>query len=130
MMPSLETATTLADALTARSRSDPGRLALAIARRGRRGRQYDEVSLAELERDADAYAAVLANRGIRRGMRTVVMITPGREFCAVVFSLLKLGAPPVFIDPGIGLRHVGPCIQSVRPAAFIGIRKAHLARRL
>ena len=105
-------------------------MALAIAGRGRRSGQYDEVSLAELEHDVVAHATALANHGIRTGMRTVVMITPGREFCAVVFALLKLGAPPVFIDPGIGLRHVGPCIQNARPAAFIGIRKAQLARRL
>jgi acyl-CoA synthetase (AMP-forming)/AMP-acid ligase II len=120
---------TLADALTDRARRDPGRMALAIARRGRGGR-YDEVSLGELERDAGAYAAILASRGIRKGMRTVTMITPGREFCAVVYALLKLGAPPVFIDPGVGLRHVGTCLENVNPEAFIGIRKAQLARRL
>jgi acyl-CoA synthetase (AMP-forming)/AMP-acid ligase II len=130
-MPGLETAETIADALAARARSHPGRLALAVARKGRwRGGRYDEVSLAELEHDADTFAAVFANHGIRRGMRTVLMITPGREFCAAIFALLKLGAPPVFIDPGIGLGNVGSCIRNAMPTAFIGIRKAQMARRV
>jgi acyl-CoA synthetase (AMP-forming)/AMP-acid ligase II len=129
-MPGLETAETIADALAAQARNHPGRLALAVARKGRRPDLYGEVSLGELERDANTFAEVFAHRGIRRGMRTVLMITPGREFCAAIFALLKLGAPPVFIDPGIGLRNIGICIQHAMPAAFIGIRKAQLARRV
>jgi acyl-CoA synthetase (AMP-forming)/AMP-acid ligase II len=130
-MPSLETAKTIADALSARSRTHPGRLALAVASKGwRQHNRYDEVTFAELEHDVNAYACIFANRGVRRGMRTVLMITPGREFCAAIFALLKLGAPPVLIDPGIGLRNIGRCIQRAMPAAFVGIRKAQVARRM
>jgi olefin beta-lactone synthetase len=100
---------TIASAFAALAQSHPGRLALAIARQG--GRRYEEVSLAELERDANTFAEIYGHHGMRRGMRTVVMITPGREFCAAVFGLLKLGAPPVFIDPGMGLRNVGKCFR-------------------
>jgi olefin beta-lactone synthetase len=130
-MPSLEAAKMIADALAARSRTHPGRLALAVARKGwRQHDRYDEVTFAELEHDVNAYACIFANRGVRRGMRTVLMITPGREFCAAIFALLRLGAPPVLIDPGIGLRNLGRCIQRAMPAAFVGIRKAQVARRM
>lgn len=130
-MPSLETAKTIVDALSARSRTHPGRLALAVACKGwRQHNRYDEVTFAELEHDVNAYACIFANRGVRRGMRTVLMITPGREFCAAIFALLKLGAPPVLIDPGIGLRKIGRCIQRAMPAVFVGIRKAQVARRM
>ena len=130
-MPSLEAAETIADALAARSRTHPGQLALAVARKGwRQHDRYDEITFAELEQDVNAYACIFANRGIRRRMRTLLMITPGREFCAAIFALLKLGAPPVLIDPGIGLRNIGRCIQRAMPAAFVGIRKAQVARRM
>ncbi|MGH7749965.1 MAG: AMP-binding protein, partial [Candidatus Dormibacteria bacterium] len=118
-------------ALAAQARNHPGRLALAIRRKaGRFGKRYEEVSADELERDANAFAAALAHHGIRNGMRTAVMIPPGREFCAAIFALLKLGAPPVLIDRGIGLRNVGHAIQRAVPAAFLGVRKADLARRI
>jgi acyl-CoA synthetase (AMP-forming)/AMP-acid ligase II len=124
----LESAETIAAALAMRSRIEPGRLALAVARRGKRA--YDEVSLAELERDACTFAQVFAHHGIGRGMRTAVMIPPGREFCAAVFALMKVGAVPVFVDPGIGLTSVGHCFRQTRPEAFVGIRKAQVARRM
>ena len=130
-MPGLETAKTIADALAARTRSHPRQLALAVARKAWRQRdRYDEVSFAELQHDVNTIAGIFANRGIRRGMRTVLMITPGREFCAAIFALLKLGAPPVLIDPGIGLSNIGRCIQCAMPTAFVGIRKAQVARRM
>ena len=109
----------------------PGRMALAIARAGRRGAgRYDEVSLGELEREANTFADIFAARGIRKGTRTVVMITPGRAFCAAVFGLLKVEAIPVFIDPGIGLKNVGHCMKQVSPTAFLGTMKAQLARHV
>jgi len=124
-------AATIADGLTALARRHPGRLALAIAReRGRSGARYEEVSLAELEHDAGLFAGMFAHRGIVKGMRTVVMINPGRAFCAAVFGLLKLGATLVFIDPGIGLRNAGHCMRQAEPAAFVGTWKAHIARRV
>ena len=119
---------TIAEALTARSKSEPGRLAFAVARQGGPGRRYEEVSLAELESDVNTCVDVFAHHGIVRGTRTVVMIPPGRDFCATVIALLKIGAPPVFIDPGIGLRNVGHCIRQAQPAAFVGVRKAQIAR--
>ncbi len=122
---------TIVSAFTALARSHPGRLALAIQRESWRfGKRYDEVSAGELERDANTFAAALEHHGIQKGMRTVVMIPPGREFCAAIFALLKLGAPPVLIDPGIGLRNLRFAIQQIRPEAFLGIHKAELARRI
>ena len=37
---------------------------------------------------------------------------------------------PVLIDPGMGVRNLGRCLAEAEPEAFIGIAKAHLARRL
>ena len=34
------------------------------------------------------------------------------------------------IDPGMGIRNLGKCLEEARPAAFIGVPKAHYARRV
>jgi acyl-CoA synthetase (AMP-forming)/AMP-acid ligase II len=63
-------------------------------------------------------------------MRTVVMVPPSLEFFALTFALFKVGAVPVLIDPGMGVKNLGRCIAEAAPAAFLGIRKALLGRRI
>jgi acyl-CoA synthetase (AMP-forming)/AMP-acid ligase II len=58
------------------------------------------------------------------------MVPPGPEFFALTFALLKIGAVPVLVDPGMGLRRVGRCLVDARPVAFVGVPRAHLARLL
>ncbi len=80
--------------------------------------------------DSDTIAAGLESIGIGRGMRTALMVPPSPDFFALTFALFKLGAVPVFIDPGMGLKCLGLCLGEAKPDAFIGLAKAHLARRL
>jgi acyl-CoA synthetase (AMP-forming)/AMP-acid ligase II len=63
-------------------------------------------------------------------MRTVLMVPPSLDFFALTFALFKIGAVPVIVDPGMGIRNLGKCLSDAEPAAFIGIPKAHLARRV
>ncbi|WP_369693550.1 fatty acid CoA ligase family protein [Rhodococcus maanshanensis] len=83
-------------------------------------------------RELDDWSDLLAQRfeaiGIRRGVRTLLLVTPGPEFYAIMIGLLKVAAVPVVIDPGMGLRPMLTCLKSVSPQAFIGISKAHLLR--
>lgn len=90
---------------------------------------YTQYTFQQLNEASDDFATRLASFGIRRGMRTVLMVPPSLEFFALTFSLFKLGAPPVIVDPGMGVRNLGTCLAEAEPAAFIGIPKAHLARR-
>src|SRR5262249_33115898 len=85
-------------------------------------RQLDEVS--------DFFAQELESFGVRRGMRTVLMVPPSLEFFALTFAMFKLSAVLVLIDPGMGVRSLGKCLAEAMPEAFIGIPKAHVARRL
>jgi len=78
----------------------------------------------------DAHAHRLAAVGVQRGTRVALMVRPGVDFFALTFALLKLGAVPVMIDPGMGLRNAGLCLQEAAPEVFIGIPLAHLARVL
>ncbi len=89
---------------------------------------YTHLTFTELSRLSSEYAAGFYEYGIRRGVRTLVMLRPSLDFFAVVFALFKVGAVPVLIDPGMGIDRLLHCIKSVRPEAMIGIELAHLMR--
>jgi acyl-CoA synthetase (AMP-forming)/AMP-acid ligase II len=84
----------------------------------------------ELEQESNRIATGLMRVGIGRGMKTALLVPPSPELFALAFALFKIGAIPVFIDPGIGARNMKGCLAEAEPVAFIGIPKAHLARRL
>ena len=84
----------------------------------------------ELDQESDRIAHGLGTIGITRGMRVALLVPPSPELFSVTFALFKTGAVPVFIDPGIGARNMKGCLAEAEPQAFIGIPKAHLARRL
>ena len=67
---------------------------------------------------------------MRPGDRVALCLRPGIDFFATTFALFKLGAVPVLIDPGIGLKNFGRCITQAEPAAFIGIPIVHVLRKV
>lgn len=89
---------------------------------------YREHSFGELARECDILARGLQQAGIRRGMRTVLMVKPSFEFFTLIFAMFKTGIVPVMIDPGMGLANLKTCLAEARPEAFVGIPKAHAAR--
>ena len=90
--------------------------------------KYQQHSFAQLNKESDRIAIALESIGIKKGMRTALMVKPGLEFFAITFALFKVGAVPVFIDPGMGLKNLKVCLAEAEPKAFIGITKAHMAR--
>ncbi len=86
------------------------------------------VSFAELESISNRLANGLSGMGITPGMRVLVMVRPGVEFIALMFALFKMGAPPVLIDPGMGLGRLLDCIRQVEIDAFIGVPAAQAIR--
>jgi acyl-CoA synthetase (AMP-forming)/AMP-acid ligase II len=118
--------------LPAAARDRPHAIAVACpAGRDRAGRRaYSHLTCQQLDQESDRIAHGLHALGIRRGTRTALMVPPSLEFFALTFALFKLGAVLVLIDPGMGIRHLGRCLGEAEPEAFIGVRKAHLARRL
>jgi acyl-CoA synthetase (AMP-forming)/AMP-acid ligase II len=112
--------------LTALAAREPDRPAVHMPHRG----GFRTLTFAELDRLSGELARGMEAVGIRRGVRTVLMVSPSLDFFALTFALFKLGAVPVLIDPGMGIRNLGKCLAEARPEAFIGIPKAHVARRL
>lgn len=92
------------------------------------GRRGGTMTYAELEERTGRVAAGLRAAGVGRGVRTVLMVPPGLDLFVLAFGLFKAGAVPVLVDPGIGLHHLKACLGNARPAAFIGVTKAHAAR--
>ena len=92
--------------------------------------EHRAITFAELHADSDAVAHGLSAANVTRGTRAALMVPPSPDFFALTFALLKVGAVPVLIDPGMGTNNLGKCIDEAEPAAFIGIAKAHAARRL
>ena len=92
--------------------------------------EYTTLTFAELNADSDAVAHGLVKAGIVRGTRTVLMVPPSIDFFSLTFALLKVGAIPVLIDPGMGIKSLGKCLADAEPEAFIGIPIAHLGRRI
>lgn len=112
------------------------RQAAAPALKVPRGRRPDGsidylvLSFRDLDAEVDRWCARIAAAGVQRGDRTLVMVRQGLPLIASVFALFKLGAVPVVIDPGMGLRSFLRCVVRSQPRALLGIPFAQLLSRL
>jgi acyl-CoA synthetase (AMP-forming)/AMP-acid ligase II len=131
MTSSSETAN-IASALTEMARLRPYATAVACpAGRDRAGRAaYTFQTFRQLDRESDVLARGLTAAKIGPRVRTALMVRPGHEFFALTFALFKAGAVPVLIDPGIGLKSLGKCLDDACPGAFVGIPAAQAVRRV
>ena len=112
--------------LEEQARLHPDRLAFAVPF----GTGFRTSTYAALQARVDRIAAGLRHAGVRPGMRTAMLVPPTADFFALAFALFRLRAVPVLVDPGIGRDNVKGCLAEAAPEAFVGIAKAHLARRL
>jgi acyl-CoA synthetase (AMP-forming)/AMP-acid ligase II len=109
----------------ARSRPDQ---AAVVTPHGAAG--WRTTSYAELEGRASAIARGLAEMGLARGDRVALLVRPGVDLIAIAFALLRLGAVPVVVDPGLRARAMMRCLARTRPRAFLAIPSAHALRRV
>lgn len=119
----------IANRLRENARRHPDKPA-AIFCRGPRDGTFTHVAhtFGALERDSDAVARGFAVAGIGRGTKTLVMLRPSLEFFSCFFALLKAGAVPVLIDPGMGGRRLLECVRALKPDALVGVPLAHAVR--
>jgi acyl-CoA synthetase (AMP-forming)/AMP-acid ligase II len=112
--------------------AQPNTPALKIPRgRTRTGAiDYLTLTFAELDAEVAAWHARLATAGVSRGDRTLVMVRQGLPLIASAFALFRLGAVPVVIDPGMGLKSFLACVARSHPRALVGIPLARLVSRL
>ena len=91
---------------------------------------YSHMTFNQLDMASDNLAFAFEENGITRGTRTILMVPPGLDFFTIIFALFKVGAVPVVVDPGMGVKRMLSCFEQGKPTAFIGIEKAHLLRVL
>ena len=111
--------------LRRQAHATPGRIAVRTF-----GRDARRLSFEELERRVDACAHVLAELGLVRGERAALFVPPGPDFVALFHALVRIGALPVLIDPGMGRRALLACLARSRASALVGVPRVHLARQL
>lgn len=87
-------------------------------------------TFAEFEARSNQIAHQLKSYGIGPGTRTLLFVKPCLDFTVITFALFKIGAIPVLIDPGMGIKNLLKSIKQVRPEAMISIGVVHWVRRL
>jgi len=84
----------------------------------------------ELNTLSDRVAQGLSNQGVSAGQKIILLISFDIDFFIIIFSLFKMGAIPVVVDPGMGISRMLHCFSQTYPSVFIGIPKAHGLRYL
>ncbi|WP_372677746.1 fatty acid CoA ligase family protein [Desulfosarcina sp.] len=91
---------------------------------------YTHLTFRQLDIESDCLAQGLDQRGVSRGVRTILMVRPSLDFFALVFALFKVGAVPVVVDPGMGVSRMLNCLKESQAQALVGIPPAHVLRTL
>lgn len=92
--------------------------------------KYPFYTFKEFEERSNQFANKLTSLGITPGMRTLLFVKPCLDFSVLTFALFKIGAIPVLIDPGMGMKNLLKSIEQVKPEAMISIGIVHWIRRL
>ena len=88
--------------------------------------QHEVRTFRQLDQESDSAAGYFAQAGISEGARVLLAVRPGHDLIVGMFALLKLGAIPVAIDPGMGWSAFLDCVRRSRPTALVGVRSASL----
>ena len=102
---------TLRDALIARGRADPSRLAYDDGAR--------QISYGQLAETADEQAARLASMGVRQGDRVALAMSSGIPFAQAFWALQLLGATPAAFNPTAPAETVERRASLVRPRLLL-----------
>ena len=110
----------------------PDHPALKIPRGRTRAGDIDYLTLtfAELDAEVSAWAARITAAGVKTDDRVLVMVRQGLPLIAAAFALFKIGAVPVVIDPGMGLKSFLTCVERTQPRALLGIPLARIISRV
>lgn len=92
------------------------------------GHRYSLTTFEELDGVSDRIARGLLRIGVEPGMRLVMAVPFSSLFIKLTFGLLKAGAVPILVDPGMGRKYLVQCLQEACPDGFVAIPKAQAIR--
>ena len=82
---------------------------------------YKPYSFAQIDRWSNSLANLFVDKNITEGKRVLLMVRPGIDLILSVFALFKIGAIPVVIDPGMGVKHFLAAVRRTEPEALVGV---------
>lgn len=86
------------------------------------------ITYKELQTEIDQYVSGLLKIGVRKGDKVLLLVKPGPLMFIITFSLFRIAAIPVMIDPGMGANAMEKVLSKLDIDVFIGEPKAHLLR--
>ncbi|MFK7931037.1 MAG: fatty acid CoA ligase family protein [Myxococcota bacterium] len=116
----------VADHLRTHAKQRPDQPALIVPD----GERWTSISYRELNARVDRFARGFEQKGLRRGDRVLFLVKPGIEFYSALFGLFRMGAIPVLMDPGMGLKNLLQCIEQAKPRAVLALPVVHVVRLL
>ena len=78
-------------------------------------------SFGELHKDVICCSSYFKKRGVQKKDRTLLMVRPGYELIVCCFALFYIGAIPIIIDHGMGIKSLLKCIRKSNATNLIGI---------
>ncbi len=106
----------------------PDKVCIKFPRKTGSGYHYDELSFKEFNDLSSHYSATLSLEGIQKGDKVLLFVRPSFDFPALTFALFKIGAIPILIDPGMGLRNLFKAIKDAKPDYLIAVNIVHILR--
>ncbi len=94
------------------------------------GFKYPFYTFLEFENRINQFCHKLAELGVKEQDKVLFFVKPNLDFSIITFALFRMGAIPVFIDPGMKRDFFFKAIEDLEPDVLIGIRKVHLLRRV
>ncbi len=88
------------------------------------------LTFSELCSRVNTYASRFMDEGIVAGIKTIVLVNQGPDFFIIVLALFRIGAVPVLIDPGMGIRAMSKALAKTEAEALIGIPRSILLKYL
>lgn len=103
----------------------PEGIALRIPRRRGNELDYKDITFSQLADYTARIGGGLRHHGVQPGTRVLLMVRPGLEFIGLSFALMRIGAVPILIDPGMGRKNFLTCVARSRPEVLAAIPLAH-----
>jgi acyl-CoA synthetase (AMP-forming)/AMP-acid ligase II len=72
--------------------------------RGKRAVIRRRLSYEKFDLRIDQYITGFSQKGIQKGIRVLMLLSPGVEMVCTFFALIRMGAIPILIDSGMGSR--------------------------
>ncbi len=91
---------------------------------------YPAYSFSQLNTRINQYANKLTDIGVKPQDRALFFVKPNLDFAAITFALFRMGAIPVFIDPGMKKEYFLNAIEEVKPDVLLGVPKVQYYKRV